>query len=131
MKPSRTTSEDREMLAAAYTSGYHWRFAGTPVQLQRAEWLLAHVHTVLGNPAAALFHAENCLALTEANHSLMKDFDLAYSAEGLARAHALAGNPDQARQFKARARQLGDQIQGAEDKKIFDGDFEGGDWFGV
>jgi hypothetical protein len=29
-----------------------------------------------------------------------------------------------------RARELGDQIKNAEDKKIFDGDIDGGDWFG-
>ena len=131
MKTSRTTAEDREMLAAAYTSGYHWRFAGTPLHHQRAEWLLAHVHTVLGNAAAALAHAQYCASLTEANKSLMKDFDLAYAAEGLARAYALVGNPVEAMRHKTEARQLGDQIQNAEDKKIFDGDFESGDWFGV
>jgi hypothetical protein len=131
MKESRSPAEDQEMLEAAYTSAYHWRVVGTPLHHQRAEWMLAHVHTVLGNAEAALAHAQTCQDLTEANKSLMKDFDLAFAAEGLARAHALAGNQDKAKRYKDQARQLGDQIQDAEDKQIFDGDFESGDWFGI
>jgi hypothetical protein len=131
MKESRTSTEDQEMLAAAYASAYHWGIVGTPLHHQRAEWMLAHVHTVLGNAEAALAHAQTCQELTEANKSLMKDFDLAYAAEGLARAHALAGNQVEAKRLKAEARKLGNQIDNAEDKKIFNGDFEGGDWFGA
>jgi hypothetical protein len=131
MKESRSPEEDQEMLEAAYASAYHWRVVGTPLHHQRAEWMLAHVHTVLGNAEAALTHAQTCHELTETNKPLMKDFDLAFAAEGLARAHALAGDRAEARKHKDRARQLGDQIQDAEDKQIFSGDFESGDWFGV
>lgn len=131
MKAERTTEDDQEMLAAAYTSGYHWRIVGTPLHHQRAEWLIAHVLTVLGSAELAVAHARSCQAITETHPDLMKDFDLAYAAEGLARAHALSGNLDQARQWKAKARQLGDEIKDTEDKKIFDGDFNGGDWFGI
>lgn len=131
MNEARTANQDQEMLMAAYASGYHWRFAGTPLHHQRAEWLIAHVHTVLGNAALALVHARNCQALTEANQSLMNDFDLAYAAEALARAHALDGNQAEAKRFKGEARRLGDLIKDPEDKKIFDGDFDGGGWFGI
>jgi endonuclease/exonuclease/phosphatase (EEP) superfamily protein YafD len=127
----RTPTDDQEMVMAAYSSAYHWRFVGTALHQQRAEWMLAHVHTVLGNSATALAHAQTCHELTEANKSQMKDFDLAYASEGLARAHALAKNQTEAKRYKDQARQLGDKIENAEDKKIFDGDFNSGDWFGV
>lgn len=131
MIEDRSPVEDQVMLTAAYASAYHWGFVGTPINHQRAEWLLAHVHTILGNVPAALVHAKRCYELTGMNQSLMKVFDMAYAAEGLARAHALAGNQAEALRYKDQARKLGDRIQDAEDKKIFDGDFEGGDWFGV
>jgi hypothetical protein len=131
MQDNRTAEEDQRMLAAAFASAYHWSIVGTALHHQRAEWLLAHVHTALGNTSAALDHAQICQELTQANQELMKDFDLAYAAEGLARAHALAGNSAEAKRLKAEARRLGNLIQNAEDKQIFDGDFSGGDWFGV
>jgi hypothetical protein len=131
MQDNRTAEEDQRMLAAAFASAYHWSIVGTALHHQRAEWLLAHVFTVLKDAAAALDHAKNCQQLTEANLDLMKDFDLAYAAEGLARAHALAGNLTEAKQLKAEARRFGDLIQNAEDKQIFDGDFDTGGWFGV
>lgn len=131
MLEDRSPVEEQEMLKAVYASAYHWGFVGIPLNHQRAEWMLAHVHTVLGNAQAALTHAARCYELTEANKHLMKDFDLAYAAEGLARAHALAGNQAEAKRYKEQARKLGDQIQDAEDKEIFDGDLKGGEWFGV
>ena len=130
-KADRSPAENQEMVMAAYASAYHWHFAGTPLHQQRGEWMLAHVHTAIGNAVSALAHAQSCLELTEENKSLMKDFDQAYAAEGLARAYALAGKHAEAKHFKDQARQLGDRIKDAEDKKIFDGDFDSGDWFGI
>jgi hypothetical protein len=127
----RSESANQEMLEAAYASSYHWRIVGTALNRQRAEWMLAHVFTILGKSEAALAHAQACQALTEAHRDLMSDFDLAYAAEGLARAYALAGNLEEAGRLKAEARRLGDQIQDAEDMKIFDGDLDGGDWYGL
>ena len=40
-KADRTPDEDQEMVMAAYASAYYWRFAGTPLNQQRGEWLLA------------------------------------------------------------------------------------------
>jgi hypothetical protein len=131
MKENRSPTEDQQMLEAAYASSYHWKMAGTPLNHQRAAWLLAHVYTVLGQADQALFHARACQALTEKHQALMEDFDLAYAAEGLARANALAGSLDDARRLKTEARQLGNQIKDPEDKKIFDGDLDSGDWYGL
>ncbi len=130
-KNDRSEDDNRRMVHTAHASHYHWLHAGTPVNEQRGEWLISHVYAELGLADAALRHAQRCTELTETNRDQLQDFDLAYSAEALARAHAVAGNRNESLELKARARELGDQINGPEDKKIFDGDFAGGNWAGV
>jgi hypothetical protein len=130
-KPNRSAQESAEMIEAAYTSLYHWRLVGTAVNLQRGEWLIARVFTVLGQAEPALRYAERCLDLASAHHNLMEDFDIAFAYEGMARALALNTKIDKAKKFWTQARAAGNQIADAEDKKIFDEDFAGGDWYGV
>lgn len=128
---TRTSEEDAALLRAAHTCLYHWLHAGSAVHHQRGEWLLARVYAVLGNSQAALRHAARCMHLTDQYRAEMEDFDLAYAYEGLARAHALAGNPAEARRYHAQAAAAGQTIGDAEDRSIFLGDFEGGEWYGL
>lgn len=129
-KSSRSQEEDDEMLHAAHACTYHWKFVGNAVHRQRGEWLISHVHVVLGHANEALRHAERCFEITQANKELMQDFDIAYAFEGIARAQAMLGDEKIALQFYALARQAGEVIADAEDRSIFMGDFNGGDWFG-
>jgi hypothetical protein len=130
-KSGRTTAEDEQMELAAYASLYHWLQVGTEVNHQRGEWMIAHVHTVLGDRDPALKHAKRCLHLTESFKNQMADFDIAYAYEGMARAHALAGDKETARQYFVKAKAAGDAIGNSEDKEIFTGDLESGDWYGI
>lgn len=130
-KTVRSQADNDEMLYAAYACMYHWKFAGTAVHQQRGEWLISRVHVVLGHAVEALRHAERCFELTKANKDLMKDFDLAYAFEGLARAHAMIGEQRMAEEFFELARQSGNAIMNDEDRSIFMGDFESGEWYGM
>jgi hypothetical protein len=130
-KPSRTQMEDDEMLHAAHACAYHWKFAGTAVHQQRGEWLISHVHVVLGHGNEALRHAQRCFELTEANRDLMQDFDIAYAFEGMARAQALLGDHKMAEEFLVLAQQAGSAIVNEEDRSIFMSDFDGGEWYGL
>ncbi|HSL44520.1 MAG TPA: hypothetical protein VK897_13875 [Anaerolineales bacterium] len=130
-KPNRSQAEDDEMLHAAHACAYHWQFAGTAVHQQRAEWLISHVHVVLGHGNQALRHAQRCFELTEANRDLMQDFDIAYAFEGMARAQALLGDHKIAEEFLVLAQQAGNGIANEEDRSIFMGDFDGGEWYGL
>jgi hypothetical protein len=130
-KADRTASDDERMLYAAYASCYHWLQAGTGTHQERGEWLIAHVCTVLGLKDEALRHASRCLELTQQHPDLMKDFDVAYGFEAMARANALAGNRDAALKYYRLADEAGKVIADAEDKSIFLGDFNGGNWYGV
>ena len=76
-------------------------------------------------------HAMRCMEITESHRSEMEDFDLAFAYEGLARAHALAGNLAEARKNFDLASQLGAVIADDEDRQIFMDNLKAGKWFGV
>jgi uncharacterized protein YndB with AHSA1/START domain len=100
--PARTADQDEEMRRRAYAAAYHWdRAAGRePVNSSRADWLLAKVHLLAGDPAASLRHAERSMA-TCREHGI-DDFDLAYAHEATARAlQALGRDDESAREWAA------------------------------
>ncbi len=130
-KMERTREEDECMLYSAFASCRHWLAVGTGVHHQRGEWLIARVYTVLGLGEAAVRHANRCLELTEQHADEMEDFDGAFAFEAVARAHAIAGNQGEALKYIALAERAGEAIAGEEDRKIFWGDFNGGNWAGV
>jgi hypothetical protein len=130
-KPDRSQAENDEMLHAAHACAYHWKFAGTAVHQQRGEWLISHVHAVLGHANETLRYAERCFELTQANKVVMRDFDIAYAFEALARAHAMLGDQKMAEEFLYLAEQAGNGIVNEEDRSIFMSDFDGGDWYGL
>jgi len=86
---------------------------------------------MLGDVEDALRHAIRCHDLTQANLELMHDFDIAYGYDGMARALGLVGQTEEARSIYAKARKAGAAITDEEDRGIFKGDFESGDWFGI
>ena len=61
----------------------------------------------------------------------MKDFDVAYAFEGLARAHAMTGEHKLAEEFLVLAEQAGNAIANDEDRSIFMSDFDSGNWYGL
>ncbi len=130
-KENRTREEDELMVLSASASLYHWLQIGTAAHAQRGEWLLAHVYTILRKSAPAMEHALRCREVTEANPGEMKDFDLAYAEEGLARAYALQGDSENAKQHHKLAEEKGGMIADPEDKGIFDGDLKSEPWFGM
>jgi tetratricopeptide (TPR) repeat protein len=130
-KVDRTNKDDVEMEYVAVSSLYHWSQIGTPLHVQRSEWLLARVYSVLGYSESALRHASICHELALEHPDLMQDFDFAYCYEGMARALALVGRIEEARSHHRRAMESGAAIQDEEDRNIFMGDFCPGDWYGV
>ena len=118
----RTAEQDDELINAAHASRHHWAAVGTPANLARGEWQLARVYTVLGRSEPALYHARRCLAYCEANPDALEDWDLPYAHEALARAHALAGEADEARSHVVQARELAARVADAEDREHLEED---------
>jgi hypothetical protein len=118
-QPDRSVLDDEKMLYAAFASAYHYLETGTFLEHQRAEWLISRVYAALGNGPEALHHAERCMALTTAHRDQLPDFDKAFALEALARAHAKAGNTDEAAKFRAEAEQAGNAISDEQSRKVF------------
>jgi hypothetical protein len=127
----RSLEEDDEMVLAAQASLYHWGKVGTRAQLQRGYWLLSHVFSVLLKPAQAVKFAKKCMQTTLAFPKEMKDFDLAYAYEWLARAYALEGNKKLAAENYDLAQKAGMNIADDEDRQIFMNDFNSGSWYSI
>jgi len=133
-KNDRTTEENNEMVHAAHTSRYHWGILvandkGTPVNLQRGEWQIARVYTVLERKEPALHHAKLCLDLTKEHN--IGDFDLAFAYEAMARASALAGKKNDFEKYFKLAEEAGNKIKKKDDKDYFFEDLNGGNWFNM
>ena len=118
----RTTEQDDELINTAHASAYHWAQVGTAANRARSEWQLSRVYTVVGRAEPALHHAARCQAICEANPEAMEDWDLPYAHEALARAHALAGDADEAGRHAATARELAAGVAGAKDREHLEED---------
>jgi hypothetical protein len=118
----RTPDEDDAMLNASHASRWHWSQASEEAKHQaRGEWQLSRVYAVLGRGEPAIYHAERCLAWC--GRGEVEDWVVAFAYEALARAHAMAGNVEEAGRYKALAREHGDAIADPEDREHFDEDY--------
>jgi hypothetical protein len=121
-KDNRTADEDDRMVHAAHASRFHWGEIGTPLEWERGEWQISRVYAVLKRPEAAIRHAQKCLALCEGN--AIGDFDLAFAYEGLARAHAVAGDATTSQKYVELAREAGGKIEDKGNRDYFFGELE-------
>ena len=127
----RTRDEEALMVAAAHASLYHWRLVGTAANWQRGEWLIARVYAALGRAGDSRHHAVACRELTRAHPAAMEDFDRAFDHEAMARALALAGETEQAREELRLAEAAGRAISDPEDRRVFFDCLTWGDWRGL
>jgi hypothetical protein len=120
----RTRQDDDRMIHSAHASRYHWGQVpnATPAHLARGEWQISRVYSVLGRAEPALFHAHRVHDLCEENG--IGDWDLAFAYEALARAHAVAGDADQARLYTGRALAAADDIAEDDDRDLLLADLE-------
>ena len=95
-RQERTATHDAAMIACAEASLWHWRRVGAPTQWSIGEWQCSRVHAVLGHGQEALAHARRCLGIAEADR--VDDFVPASAHEALARAYAVLGDMEAARE---------------------------------
>ncbi len=131
-KKDRTPEEDNEMIHTVHASRYHWGVLvanekGTALNLQRGEWQMARVYTVLEREEPALYHANLCLKLTNDNN--IGDFDFAFAHEAVARASALAGNKKDYETHLKIAKEAGEKIKDEGDREYFFDDLNAGKWY--
>jgi hypothetical protein len=89
--PDRTAEQDRDMLTLAFASRQHWLEAGgTAENLTVSDWQVAHTASLAGLADVALAFARAAVDRAESND--LPTWMKASAHEGLARAHAVAGD---------------------------------------
>jgi hypothetical protein len=121
-KESRTPEEDDRMVHMAHASRFHWDNVGDDQNRAIGEWQVARVYCVLGHGESALFHARRCLEY--ASRPGIEDWVPASAYEGLARAQAVAGDTESARDSRDTALALLDKIADPEDRNAVAGDID-------
>ncbi|MFX1488885.1 MAG: hypothetical protein ACFFBI_07050 [Promethearchaeota archaeon] len=121
-KKDRTEEDNINMIHTAHASRFHWGVLvsegkGTALNLQRGEWIISRVYSVLERVEPALYHAKICLDLTEKNN--IGDFDLAFGYEAMARALALTKNKKEFEKYSKLAKEAGEKIKKKADKDYF------------
>jgi DNA-binding transcriptional MerR regulator len=115
-KESRSPDEDERMIHMAHASRFHWDNVGDDQNRAIGEWQCSRVYATLGRPEPALYHARRCL--NYADRPGTEAWVVASAYEGLARAQAVAGDLEAARDSRSRAVALAETISDAEDRKI-------------
>ena len=108
-KKDRTKDDDDRMMHATHASRFHWGEIGSPVELERGEWQISRMYTVLGRPESALYHARRCLEICQKSH--IGDWDIAFAYEAMARAHAVAGQKAECKKHIELANKAAEQIK--------------------
>ena len=116
--PGRTSSDDAEMLAAAFASRYLWESVGGDEQRAVGDWQIAHVASLLGNADLALAWARRALDRVEQNG--WTDWRLASCYEGMARAQSVAGNGPERDRWVALAREVLAGLEDEEDRELIE-----------
>jgi len=106
--PDRTPEQDRLMLITACAAWWHWDKVGTEQNRAISDWQVAHVASLLGYGDLALEFASSAMERTVAGGG--DDWMRASALEGLARAHAAAGNRRERDDYLQMAREALDDI---------------------
>jgi len=115
-RDDRSSDEDAEMVHMAHASLLHWLHVGGEVEAARGEWQCSRVYAVVERGEPALWHARRVLEICE--RARIADFDLAFAYEALARAHAVRGEADRARDFAERTLKAADDVADADDREL-------------
>ena len=113
-KLDRTREEDEELIHAAHASRYHWRVAGTALNHARGDWQIARAYAELSVARPALYYARRCLDACSEN--TFSPCDCAFAHEGMARAHVVAGEMEEACRCIDRASRVGRDIEDDKDR---------------
>lgn len=107
----RSAAHDALMLDAAALSHRAWARAGTWINVERADWMLAHCHAAAGDAATALRHAGACLARCEAEGA--DAFERFFGHEAMVVAHRAAGDTAAAAAHRGQMAALLPQVEDA------------------
>ena len=109
------------MFDAAHASAYHWSEVGEAINHARADMLLAHVHSLLGEGSNALFYGKRALEFCQ--HNQCDDMDLPFALSEVAFAHFVMKHPSEHLNYYEEAVESGKKIEDQIDHQIFLSEF--------
>jgi hypothetical protein len=112
----RTPEQDRLMLVTACASFLHWDAVGTAENRAIADWQIAHVASLLGYGDLALAHATSALERVQTDG--LPGWLRASALEGMARAHAAAGNQAERDSYLKQAIEAVAAVTDAEEREL-------------
>ena len=115
-KTDRTPDDENEMLERAFSSRWHWGFVGGPEQTMTGDWQIAHCAALIGLGVLSQVYAERALRTCE--HEGWGDWQRASMLEGVARAHAAAGDKSGHAKYYALAQEAVAAIAGEQDRAL-------------
>jgi len=116
-KQDRDQYEIDRLINGTHASCYHWSIVGEPINLARGEWQISRVYAILRRSEPCLYHAKRCLDITLENK--LKDFDLAFAYEAMARAYSLTNDEHKTAKYLTLAQDAATQIQKKDDQDYF------------
>lgn len=119
-QPERTEEQIKTMLCCAFASSWHWDQVGSEINTARAEALLAWVHAVAGQGAAALQHASRARTLIDRPVDNVGTWDRAFMPVAEAMAAQAAGKRDLHRTAYARLNPVRGTLDDPVDLEVFD-----------
>ena len=114
--PSRTATDDAELLTAAFTSRFHWSFVGVHTNFTIADWMVSRAAAAVGEGSLALRFAQMACERVAAEET--PDWMQASVAEGLARAYASQGLTELRDEMIAKAELLVAAIENEKEKEL-------------
>lgn len=112
----RSEDDDVELLTSAFSSRFHWLITGAPEQWIISDWMVARAAGAVGEADLSLTFAKR--ANGAAREGETPDWLVASTAEGVARAYAIAGNAVEFNNWSALATRLIDVIVDPESKSL-------------
>ena len=121
-KTSPSKEDLDSTLEMAFTSLYHWKQIGKPINIARGEYMISRVFSSMGKGEAALHYAERTLKFTEEDEG-KADFDMGFAYEVLAKAYSVLGDKNNCMKYKEMSQTVIDTL-GEEDRKISQGELD-------
>jgi hypothetical protein len=113
--PARAHAQDLDLVALACAQRFHWYAVGSEDNKAIADWQVARALSFIGEGPLAIRFAERAVEIAETLSE--PDFLRASCYEGLARAHAVAGNQSERDTWLARAREALTSIAEDDDRE--------------
>lgn len=119
-RTDRGAAGDRAMLAGAMASRLLWEGIGSDENLAAGDWLVAHVASHLGYAGLALDFASAAHERVVGAEPAVPTWLVASTQEGLARAHAVAGQDEERDRWAADARRTLESVDDDEDRELIE-----------